>query len=555
LTFIPDNPTAEARERTPAGALAGWSAAWLAMVALAALALLIGRAGMEPRAWQALAAGAAPAVAGLLFGRRAAAGLWLVVAFGAGGMAATLLTGGLTGPLAFWCMAALAAAAATGELRLAALGGALALLSGGVAALAAVTVAPPALPPWTDFWLRLLSLATVGAGLGAGVVLLQRRAVRQARQSLAVEAQFDQLLSDLPFQVVALDGGGRVRVAYGAAVTGLPAGALTGRRLIDLAGEAETQRLEAVVLRALRDGEAEARFTPVGGEEPVWMIVRRVKPGRVVAALRSYAAQAAREAELEQARADADARNAGKSRFLANMSHELRTPLNAIMGFSDIMRAKLFGPLADKYAEYADLIHESGGHLLDLINDVLDMSKIEAERFELAKEEFDAREAVTAVLRLMRGQADRARVQLRGVLPKEPVMVDADRRALKQITLNLISNALKFTPAEGQVTVTLETAGEAMELVVADTGAGIAPEDLQRIGRPYEQAGDAQSRAAGTGLGLSLVRAFAELHGGGMVLESRLGEGTTVTVRLPVLLEAEAPVPPPAAEPPVATIH
>src|SRR5690606_32212975 len=145
----------------------------------------------------------------------------------------------------------------------------------------------------------------------------------------------------------------------------------------------------------------------------------------------------------------------------------------------------------------------SGGHLLDLINDVLDMSKIEAERFELAREEFDARDAVSAVLRLMRGQADRAAVQLRGVLPREPLDVDADRRAVKQIALNLISNALKFTPRNGAVTVTLQAVDGALELVVADTGVGIAPDDLQRIGRPFEQAGDAEKRAAGTGLGLS----------------------------------------------------
>jgi len=187
------------------------------------------------------------------------------------------------------------------------------------------------------------------------------------------------------------------------------------------------------------------------------------------------------------------------------------------------------------------------------------MSKIEAERFELAREDFDAREAVSAVLRLMRGQADRARIQLRGVLPKEPLMVDADRRALKQITLNLISNALKFTPAEGQVTVDLHATDETMELVVSDTGAGIGPEDLKRIGRPYEQAGDAQARAAGTGLGLSLVRAFAELHGGQMTIDSKLGEGTRVTVSLPVLLRdepASPPIPRPDGQPDnQATIH
>src|SRR5438128_8866865 len=180
-----------------------------------------------------------------------------------------------------------------------------------------------------------------------------------------------------------------------------------------------------------------------------------MSPTRLVGALRDARAQRARETELEEARVLAEQQNAGKSRFLANMSHELRTPLNAIMGFSDIMRQRLFGPLGDRYAEYSELIHESGSHLLELINDVLDMSKIEAERFELAIETFDARESVQAVLRLMRGQAERAGVHLREVLPAAPVYADADRRALKQIALNLISNSLKFTPRGGSVTVTV----------------------------------------------------------------------------------------------------
>jgi cell cycle sensor histidine kinase DivJ len=248
------------------------------------------------------------------------------------------------------------------------------------------------------------------------------------------------------------------------------------------------------------------------------------------------------EARAAQAVAEADAK--AKMRFLANMSHELRTPLNAIMGFSDIMRTRLFGELPPRYGDYPELIHESGRHLLDLINDVLDMSKIEADRYELAREEFDAREPVSAALRILQIQAHEAHIQLRGVLPPSELDVNADRRAIKQIVLNLVANALKFTPTPGSVTVTLHAAQGAMELVVADTGVGIAPEDLTRLGRPFEQAGDAASRTGGTGLGLSLVKAFAKLHGGDMTIESRLGEGTAVTVRLPVLAQtaqAQAP--------------
>jgi cell cycle sensor histidine kinase DivJ len=212
------------------------------------------------------------------------------------------------------------------------------------------------------------------------------------------------------------------------------------------------------------------------------------------------------------------------------------------------MRERIFGPLPVKYAEYAELIHDAGAHLLDLINDVLDMSKIEASKYELDLEELDTREPVSAALRLMRLQADDAGVQLRGLLPSEPLEGEADRRALKQIVLNLVSNALKFTPRGGLVTVSLQSLAGALELSVADTGLGIAEGDLERLGRPYEQAGDAGQQSKGTGLGLSLVRAFAELHGGEMSIESRLGEGTAVTVRLPVLIEPQAadPVEPPS---------
>jgi two-component system, cell cycle sensor histidine kinase DivJ len=265
----------------------------------------------------------------------------------------------------------------------------------------------------------------------------------------------------------------------------------------------------------------------------------KLPDGRLAGALRDATAERARLAALEKARADAEALNLGKSRFLANMSHELRTPLNAIMGFADIMRERLFGPMPAKYAEYADLIHDAGAHLLDLINDVLDMSKIEAAKYELALEPLDVREPVQAALRLMRLQADDAGVQLRGVLPGAALEARADRRALKQITLNLISNALKFTPRGGLVSVSLQPIAGALELIVTDTGIGIAREDLDRLGRPYEQAGDAGQQAKGTGLGLSLVRAFAELHGGEMSIESRLGEGTAVSVRLPMLAPAQ----------------
>ena len=144
------------------------------------------------------------------------------------------------------------------------------------------------------------------------------------------------------------------------------------------------------------------------------------------------------------------------------------------------------------------------------------------------------------MLRLMRGQAERAGVHLRAVLPVDPLEADADRRALKQIAINLVSNAIKFTPRGGSVTLTAQGVGEVLEVIVSDTGVGIAEGDLERLGSPFEQAGDADHRAAGSGLGLSLVQAFARLHGGDMTMESAEGSGTTVTVRMPVLQPSEA---------------
>jgi cell cycle sensor histidine kinase DivJ len=297
--------------------------------------------------------------------------------------------------------------------------------------------------------------------------------------------------------------------------------------------------VQTALFRAATHGYAEAGFAPREAPDR-WVAIdlRRAGDRKLIGVLRDGSLQHAREALLETAKVEAENLAAGKSRFLANMSHELRTPLNAVIGFSDIMRQRLFGPLPERYADYAQMIHESGGHLLDLINDVLDMSKIEAERYELSLEPFDARDPVSAALRLVRLQAHEADISLRGILPPEPLLVEADRRALKQITLNLLSNALKFTPAGGSVTVTLVADGRNLELSISDTGLGVAPEDLLRLGRPFEQAGRSDQKSRGTGLGLSLVRAFAELHGGKMNIESTLGEGTAVTIRLPVVLEA-----------------
>jgi cell cycle sensor histidine kinase DivJ len=352
--------------------------------------------------------------------------------------------------------------------------------------------------------------------------------------------------------MLVLEPSGRVVAAYGSPPGYLAIDPLFETGLVDAVHAPDRPRLLDALERAQTGHEGAALFAPRSAlDRRAQLIVRRLDDapgGRLIAQISDATTQYARELGLEVARNEAEAREAGKTRFLANMSHELRTPLNAVLGFSDIMRQRIFGPMPDRYGDYADNIHQAGRHLLDLINDLLDVAKIEAERYTLTLERFDARETLSAAMALVRVHAEEKGVSLSSVLPAEPLDVSADRRALKQITLNLLSNAVKFTPAGGTVTVTAETAGADLEVVVADTGVGIAPEDVRRLGRPFEQAGGVEQRRQGTGLGLSLVRAFAELHGGRMTIDSTLGEGTAVTVRLPVALVARAPAPEGGAE-------
>ena len=242
------------------------------------------------------------------------------------------------------------------------------------------------------------------------------------------------------------------------------------------------------------------------------------------------------ETDLTAARDAAEEASRAKSRFLANMSHELRTPLNAIIGFSDIMRQEILGPMGnERYREYAGLIRDSGQHLVDLISDLLDMSKIEAGKFAIDAKPFELGALIEECISMVRVTADSAGVILARDLAEELPSLIADRRALKQSLINLLSNAIKFTPAEGRVTVAAYNDGDALLLQVRDTGVGIPQKDLARIGRPFEQVeGELQRLHKGTGLGLSLVKALAELHGGAMQIDSALGDGTTVSLRLPL---------------------
>jgi two-component system cell cycle sensor histidine kinase PleC len=237
-----------------------------------------------------------------------------------------------------------------------------------------------------------------------------------------------------------------------------------------------------------------------------------------------YAAEKTRAEEANQA----------KSKFLANMSHELRTPLNAIIGFSEIMESGMFGPLgAEKYNEYCTDIRSSGEYLLDVINDILDMAKIEAGRIRLDFEELDLDQLLPEAIRVVSARAQDKQLELVARISPE-LGLRADRRALKQIMLNLLSNAVKFTPAGGRVTVRGRAADGCIVLAIADTGIGITKEALARLGRPFEQVESQLTKSHhGSGLGLAIAKSLVELHGGRMRIRSTPGKGSLVVVRMP----------------------
>ncbi|NND49797.1 MAG: PAS domain-containing protein [Rhizobiales bacterium] len=231
----------------------------------------------------------------------------------------------------------------------------------------------------------------------------------------------------------------------------------------------------------------------------------------------------------------AEAANQTKSEFLANMSHELRTPLNAIIGFSEIMQAGLFGDLGcDKYRDYARDIHESGEYLLDVINDILDMSKIEAGRMAIEHSKIDIAQLIDDSLRIVTPKAEEGSIKLVSELV-QPVLVTADKRAMTQVLLNLLSNAVKFTGTGGEVRISLTSDEHAHKVVISDTGVGIPPEHVEKLGRPFAQVENQLTKShRGSGLGLAISRSLVALHGGELTIDSTIGQGTTVSFTLPL---------------------
>ena len=334
-------------------------------------------------------------------------------------------------------------------------------------------------------------------------------------------------------------------------VLGLPIASALGEGLFHRIHVADRPAYLTAISDAVVHGKAsEVEFrVKVDGSTPhgrhVWLEMRcrpigEIEPATdgavVVAVTRDITERKRQQEEVLQARELAEAASRAKTRFLANVSHELRTPLNAIIGFSDMLQTETCGQIGDeRQREYVHLIHESGTHLLQVVNDILDMSKIESGAFDVVPEPFEVGKLVDSVRQMMGHQAEERGLKLSTSIGAALPELMADRRACKQILINLVSNALKFTDRGGSVVVGTRRDGDAVEFYVRDTGIGIREADIRRLGTPFVQADSGYDRRhEGAGLGLSVVKGLAALHGGAMKIESRLGEGTCVTVRLPI---------------------
>ncbi len=394
--------------------------------------------------------------------------------------------------------------------------------------------------------LSVLAYAS-GIALGADGLMQSMRLGREGQRQVPVFGSTD---------VVTWHRGGRIIDASANAQTvlGAPALDLQGHGLFDRIHIAD----RPAYLRALSEagaageaGEVEFRLRRPGESEYIWIEMRcRAFDGNpdggrtdcdVVAIMREVTARKSRHDALMAARTQAERANAAKSRFLASMSHELRTPLNAIIGFSDMLQNETGNPIDGvRRREYARIISQSGHHLLAVANDILDMSQLETGHFGFSPEPFRPGAVIASSVELLALRAEEAGVALHLDAPDDLPDVIADRRAVMQILINLIANAIKFSDRGGTVTVRARSDGTQLVLDVVDAGIGIAPTDLARIGSPYFRSAcgrrhDGVGPAGfGAGLGLSIVKKLVDLHGGMLDAESKLGKGTRMTVRLPV---------------------
>lgn len=433
----------------------------------------------------------------------------------------------------------------------------------GIVALAAgssLGLVPPAhqfpLPQAALLSFGLITASLYGAGIALSVQLVHRKSDLAMRNG---QERYRLLADNVTDMITRHDESGQVIFASQASeqLLGEHWARLTGNGFFERVHVADRPAyLTALAHARLHDQSVTVEFrlrrTGTAGDY-IWAEMR-CRPVRqasgdasdrsVVAITRDISDRKAQEAELMRARDAAESANRAKTQFLANMSHELRTPLNAVIGFSEILARELFGRLGeDRYRDYARLIHESGGHLLNVVNDILDMSKIEAGKFNILKEPFDVGTLLKSCVDTVRPAAEKKALALELELPERMPELLADKRACKQMLLNVLSNAIKFTDEGGRIHLSAREADGAVHLIVRDSGIGIAEKDLPNLGNPFVQAENSYDRSYdGAGLGLSVVKGLARLHGGRMEIDSQLGEGTTVVIVLPraeTLLSAE----------------
>ncbi|WLB87047.1 PAS domain-containing sensor histidine kinase [Bradyrhizobium japonicum] len=480
-------------------------------------------------------------------------------------MAVAVTTGGIQSFAAVWLIVVPLEAALSASRRVAAFASLLALSCAGMLILISQlgwlpVEEPSAAERGVLMAFGIASATLYAAGLAFGAESLARTSVALLSRE---EERYRLLARNMSDVISRHQRNGAVQFISPAveAMLGVQVAQLLGHGLFDRVHVADRPAYLTALSDAARGDVASVEFRlrrePVGSERGevdfIWVEMRcrpldldlgrqdtdrdSTRDAEVVAVMRDVTDRKLFEQALDQARSAAEAADAAKTRFLATMSHELRTPLNAIIGFSEMIaqeQSLMLGAAQRK--EYAQLINDSGQHLLSVVNGILDMSKMESGNFEIASEPFAPRASLLHCCNLLALKARENGIDLITDAPQDLPVMTGDPRAFKQIVLNLVANAIKFTERGGQVCVSAAVSGSQLTLRVSDTGVGIAPDDLKRIGAPFFQAGRTyQRRHEGTGLGLSIVKSLVALHLGELTVQSRLGEGTAVTVKLPLV--------------------
>jgi len=423
-----------------------------------------------------------------------------------------------------------------------------------------VVAALPSADALADWRRDTAAWTAIGAAMTLAITLLTAFVVRQnARREedqarlAAASRRIRGILDSMLDAVVTFDDSGRIATFNRAAESmfGVAETAMVGQPIDALIPDGDDRADDRDLMARRHDGRA----------FPVGFTVSELRVGlradaraenspdahhRVfVGVIRDMTRRKQQEAELVASKTQAELANRAKSEFLANMSHELRTPLNAIIGFAEILTSEFFGALDDRQMACARDIHDSGEHLLEIVNAVLDMSKVDAGQYDLHEEAVELREALGQCLMMLRDRAATGGVEVRNAAAGTAATLWVDRRAFKQVILNLLSNAVKFTPRGGSVTVAAEVDGAyGFRLTVTDTGIGIPPDFMDELFQPFRQAENSASRRyEGTGLGLSISKNFMELHGGTLTCRSVIGTGTAMTLHLPAarVLEGGGP--------------